>query len=80
MTDILDMDLINSLPQPLWGSENGKDWWWPIIDICVQTGLCRIDVCGKSQAMHILDFALIRDDGQTPHEPDIFYLDYEEQA
>lgn len=80
MTDILDMDLINSLPQPLWGSENGKDWWWPIIDICVQTGLCRIDVCGKSQSMHILDFSLIRDDGQTAHEPDTFYLDCEEQA
>lgn len=79
MTDILDIDLINSLQQPLWGSRDGKDWWWPIVDICVETGLCRIDVCGKLEAKHILDFRMIRDDSQMAHDPESFYLDYEEQ-
>jgi len=77
MSDLLNMDLINSLPQPLWGSENGKDWWWPIVDICVETGLCRIDVCGQTQAMHFTDFRMIRDDSQAMHEPDSFYLEDE---
>lgn len=77
MSDLLNMELINSLPQPLWGSENGKDWWWPIADIDVETGCCRIDVCGKLQAMHITDFRFIRDDAQTMHEPDSFYLELE---
>lgn len=75
MSDLLNMELINSLPQPLWGSENGKDWWWPIVDICVETGVCRIDVCGKLQAMHIFDFAFIRDDAHVMYEPDTFFLE-----
>ena len=77
MSDLLNMELINSLPQPLWGSENGQDWWWPIVDICVETGLCRIDVCGKLQTMHFTDFLIIRDDAQAMHEPDSFYLEDE---
>jgi hypothetical protein len=77
MSDILKMDMINSLPHPFYGSENGKDWWWPIVDICVQTGVCRIDVCGRLEVKHILDFRTIRDAGQVPHEPESFYLDYE---
>lgn len=77
MSDLLNMELINSLPQPLWDSENGQDWWWPIVDICVETGLCRIDVCGKLQAMHFTDFLIIRDDAQVMHEPDSFYLEDE---
>ncbi|HEJ7993715.1 hypothetical protein [Serratia marcescens] len=73
--DLLNMELINSLPGPLWGSENGKDWWWPIHDIDVQTGLLRIDVCGLLEVKHILDFRVIRDDSQTMHAPDDFYLE-----
>lgn len=75
MADLLNMDLINSLPQPLWGSENGKDWWWPIVDIDVESGICRIDVCGMLQAKWITDFRYVRDDAQVMHEPDSFYLD-----
>lgn len=73
MTDLLKMDFINSLPQPLFGSENGKDWWWPIIDIDVQTGLCRIDVMGKSQVKHFTDFKVIRDDAGIERNIDDFY-------
>lgn len=45
--DMLDMDYINSLPQPLW--DNG----FPVYDICVETGLYRIDVCGLLEVKHI---------------------------
>ncbi|HGE8503715.1 hypothetical protein ACYZFV_15590 [Serratia ureilytica] len=73
--EMLNIELINSLPGPLWGSESGKDRWWPIHDIDVQTGLLRIDVCGLLEVKHILDFHVIRDDAQTMHAPDDFYLD-----
>lgn len=79
MSDLLNMELINSLPQPLWVSESGKDWWWPVIDIDVQTGLMRIDVCGKSQVCHFDDFSYVRDDSQVLHEWDGFYLEEESQ-
>jgi len=75
MADLLNMELINSLPQPLWGSENGKDWWWPIVDIDVESGICRIDVCGMLQPKWISDFRSIRDDAQVIHDPDDFYLE-----
>ena len=75
MTDLLNMELINSLPQPLWVSENGKDWWWPVVDIDVQTGLMRIDVCGKLQVNHLADWHCVRDDTQVIHDPDTFYLE-----
>ena len=44
--DKLKFDYINSLPQPFMGVFIGGDEW-PIEDIDVQTGLLRIDVCGK---------------------------------
>jgi hypothetical protein len=75
MADLLNMDLINALPQPLWVSKNGKDWWWPVHDICVQTGLVRIDVSGLLQVDHIADWLYVRDDAGVIHDPDGFYLD-----
>lgn len=77
MSDLLNMELINSLPQPLWVSENGKDWWWLVCDIEVQTGLVRIDVCGKLQVTHLSDWRHVRDDAQVIHDPDTFYLEDE---
>lgn len=48
MIDVLRMDHINSLPQPFLVRFCGdKDWWWPVHDFEVGTGLMRIDVCGK---------------------------------
>lgn len=77
MTDLLSMELIDSLPQPLWVSENGKDWWWPVVDIDVQTGLMRIDVCGQTQRCHFDDWSYVRDDAQVMHDWDTFYLEGE---
>lgn len=73
--DLLNMAFINSLPQPLFGSENGIDWWWPIHDIDVQTGVLRIDVCGLLQVMHISDYSVIRDDAGSLHRWEDFYLE-----
>lgn len=75
MTDLINMELINSLPQPLWVSENGKDWWWPVQDIDVQSGLVRIDVCGILQVNHLSHWLYMRDDAQVIHDPDDFYLE-----
>jgi hypothetical protein len=38
--DILDLQYINSLPQPLWLGD------FPVVRIDVQTGLMAIDACG----------------------------------
>lgn len=80
MSDLLNMELINSLQQPLWVSKNGKDWWWPVQDICVQTGLVRIDVSGLLQTTHLSDWSHVRDYAQTIHDPDSFYLEDSEGA
>ncbi|NMX65522.1 hypothetical protein [Pseudomonas sp. WS 5079] len=77
MTDLLNIELINSLPHPFWVSENGKDWWWPVHDIDVETGLMRIDVCGQLQACHFSDWNYLRDDAHVLHDRDIFYIEDE---
>jgi len=83
MADLLDMGHINALPQPLfmheWGSEPDK-WWWPVHDIDVETGLLRIDVCGKLQAKHIGDAKEFRDADGVVHASETFYSDYERPA
>lgn len=76
MSDILDMEYINSLPQPLVARMLcGKDFDWPVYDICVQTGLVRIDVCGLLEVKSISDFSAFRDDYGKVYTPDDFYLD-----
>jgi len=67
--DILDIEYINSLPQPLWDGD------WPIYDIDVETGLYRIDVCGILEVRHIDQSHSIRDATGTNHYVDDFYLD-----
>lgn len=71
------MDYINSLPQPFIGRFIGGDEW-PIYDIDVQTGLLRIDVCGKLQAKDIADVRFFRDDDGVEHDSETFYSDYAE--
>lgn len=79
MTDRLRMDYINSLPQPFLALFfGGKDWWWPVYDIDVETGLMRIDVCGKLQVMHFGDVKELRDEGGVSHDPETFYSDWED--
>ncbi|MDN7658473.1 hypothetical protein [Burkholderia cenocepacia] len=75
--DLLDMAFINSLPQPLFARQYGSDdrWWWPVNDIDVQTGLLRIDVCGKLDVLHISDVYFFRDASGKQHHSDDFYSD-----
>lgn len=75
MKDLLNMELLNSLPQPLRVSETGKAGWWPIQDFCVKTGIVRIDVFGVLQSTHFSDWNYIRDDSQQIHSLDDFYLE-----
>ena len=67
--DLLDIDYINSLPQPLWDGE------WPVYDIEVQTGLYRIDVCGLLEVRHIDKCHSMRDATGAKHYTGDFYLD-----
>lgn len=77
MGDVLRMEHINSLPQPFTVRFYGdKDWWWPVNDFEVGTGLMRIDVCGKLQVKHFGEVAEIRDGDSQPHDPESFYADF----
>jgi len=74
--DLLNIDFINSLPQPLWVRQWGdKEFLWPLYEICVETGLIRIDVCGKLDNLHIGDVAQFKDDNGTVYESEEFYLE-----
>lgn len=78
MTDLLRMDFINSLPQPLWTRQWGdKEFMWPVQDLCVESGIVRVDVCGLLQAMHVSDIAEFKDDSGTIYDAEVFYSDYE---
>jgi hypothetical protein len=72
--DLLRMDYINSLPQPFIARFYGGDEW-PMHDIDVQTGLLRIDVCGKLEAKHIGDVRFFVDANGVEHDADDFYED-----
>lgn len=71
MSDLLDMDYINSLPQPLWDGD------WPVHDIDVQTGCYRIDVCGLLEARHIGGCITMTDAAGKQHYVSDFYSDPE---
>ena len=76
MADLLNIDFINSLPQPLWVRQWGdKEFLWPLYEICVETGLMRIDVCGKLDNLQIGDVAQFRDDYGTVYDSEEFYLE-----
>lgn len=77
MSDLLDMAYINSLPQPLYVREFGSDWWWPVNDIEVATGLYRIDVMGKLEAKHIGGAAEFRDADGGLYNSDEFFTEAE---
>jgi hypothetical protein len=70
--DLLRMNHINALPHPFLARFCGGGVW-PVIDIDVQTGCMRIDVCGMPQVTRFAEVMAITDgDGQT-HDPDTFY-------
>jgi len=74
MPDKLRMSYINSLPQPFICRFFGGDRW-PIHDIDVETGLMRIDVCGKLQVKHIGEAYFFEDAEGIAHDADDFYCD-----
>ncbi|TDV06031.1 hypothetical protein [Paraburkholderia caballeronis] len=74
------MDWINSLPQPFLAGDrdhNGKRIWWPVNDFEVQTGLYRIDVCGKLDVCHIGDHFVFMDGNGVEHGHEDFFVDSE---
>lgn len=77
MADLLKMDYINSLPQPFIATFCGGDKW-SIYDIDVETGLLRINVCGKLQIRHIGEVNLFTDMDGGIHDAETFYCDYKE--
>ena len=79
MADRLNMDHINSLPQPFIARFCGGDEW-PVELIDVETGLMRVDVCGMSQMTDISMIMFFRDMDGVEHDSDSFYLDEAAQA
>ena len=71
--DILDMDWINNLPQPIIAID-GK-FHWPVYDFEVQTGLYRIDVCGLLQVCHIGDHFVFKDGNGVEYGYEDFFSD-----
>lgn len=67
--DRLDIEYINSLPQPLWDGD------FPVYDICVETGLYRIDVCGLLEVRHIDRCFTMEDGAGKTHYVGDFELD-----
>lgn len=77
MADLLRMEYINSLPQPFFVRLCGSQDRWPVYDIDVETGLMRIDVCGKLDVKHIGEVADVFDCDGGQHDPDTFYFERE---
>lgn len=79
MSDLLLMDKINALPQPLLVRICGNGWW-PLYDVDVETGLIRLDIHGKLEVSHFGEVTAICDETGREHEPDDFYNEQERQA
>lgn len=81
MADLLRMDYINSLPQPLYVTlYGGPDWWWPVNDIGVDVALFRIDVMGKLQVCDFSDARQFRDADGCLHNPDDWWAENVEEG
>lgn len=74
MADKLDMAYINSHPQPYYLRFWGDKIWWPMESIDVETGMLRIDVCGRLQPSHIDEVVEFKDSDGIIHEPETFWL------
>lgn len=74
--DKLKANAINALQQPLIAIRAGGDRW-PIHDICVGTGMTRIDVCGKLQIIDFGELLEIEDGNGDRHDADDFYVEGE---
>lgn len=73
--DLLNIEKINRLPHPLAAVMIGSGMNLMIENVCVETGLVRLDVCGR---IDIDNFCMIRtiiDGEMNEHNPDDFYLE-----
>ena len=75
VTDLLNMDAINRLPHPLFAGRGGLGTDWPIVQICVQTGCCTMDVVGLPEYFHYSELIWLIDANGVKHDPDDFYLE-----
>jgi hypothetical protein len=75
MADILKMDCINRLPQPFIANLVGRSRW-PVYDICVNSALLRIDVCGLLEVKSFGDVISLEDADGVIHDAETFYSDY----
>jgi hypothetical protein len=76
MADKLNKAALDALPHPLIAVRHGGNDW-PIYDICVETGLTRIDVVGKLQTIDFAEVLHIRDGEFVTHDADDFYIEDE---
>ena len=72
MSDLLKLDALNALPQPLFGQFCGGDKWH-IFDIEAQTGLLKINVAGMTEIRRFSELMSIIDADNHEHDPDDFY-------
>jgi hypothetical protein len=73
VSDLLNMEKLNSTPQPFFVATSSTSPFWPVESIDVETGLMRIDVCGKLDLMHFGAIVRMRDLNGTELDPDDFY-------
>ncbi len=66
--DKLNFDMINDAGQ-LYADG------WPIYEVCVQTGLMKIDVCGKLDRLHWSDVVRLTDENNRELDKYSFYLE-----
>jgi len=76
MSDLLNLDYINSLPHPL-TAEYYDGSTFDVHDIDVETGLMRVFVSGLLQVSDVIDAKCFVDDAGENHDPDTFFSDYE---
>lgn len=74
--DLLNIELINSIPGPLMAMTY-DGWEWEVIDIDVESGLVRINVSGMPDVKDIVEFKQFTDADGVIHDPDTFYSDYD---
>lgn len=76
-TDLLNGGKINALQYPLSVVFYGDTYQWPLYDICIETGLLRINVSGLLDVIEIGDIKAIVDGNGVHHDIDIFFTDYQ---
>lgn len=73
--DILKADEINRIPGPFMVRLCGSDWWWEVIDVEVETALCRINVSGLADVKCFSEVMDIKDIEGNHHDPESLWRD-----